>query len=227
MIRKFCFYVVLLWGYFTFSVAYAQDYWKPVQMPAKSLTDTDVVPAYMEFDLDRFSSEEALKNSSGKMLFPNADGILKTYLVKPSATLSKALSQKYPDIRTYLGISKENPEHTIALLVDKKGIKATLSDTEKTIDIEEHPSIAGRYLVQVGCGTISNVKCAVESRSPGKKIKRQLSEMQVKESDEQNIRVYRIAIAATAEYVDIRTYGITLAKLNCPPKTSRLSYRLT
>jgi len=89
---------------------------------------------FQVFNLDVDNLKQKLQNtpkrkgksvkSTAILRFPNAKGILEKYEVFEASILEKSLQEKYPNIKSYIGKSIENPENIIRFSVSKIGLHA-------------------------------------------------------------------------------------------------------
>ncbi|KAB1154584.1 DUF5011 domain-containing protein [Tenacibaculum aiptasiae] len=171
----------------------------------KRLPDKEIY----QLDLDAF--KQALVNApqrkSGKqssviIAFPNADGKLEKYRVSEASVLHPALSQKYPDIKSYMGVGVDDPSDRIRFsLSNAKGLQSMRLGIDKpTVFIEPYSADLKRYTIYKKSDKprdVNGFKCDVD---PNNRNKSTGSSFQHKNADDGTLRTYRIAISATGEY---------------------------
>ena len=106
-----------------------KNFWTPVQntsvfgktISLKERTTTPTAYKLYKLDIKGINSELAKAparesiNENLVIKFPNASGKLVDYVVKEAPVMAKELSDKYPDIKSYVGYQKDNSGNTIRL----------------------------------------------------------------------------------------------------------------
>jgi len=78
----------------------------------------------LDNDKLKFSLEEnSLKSNPNKIIYlPNENGDYEKFEINNTKLLSKELSIKYPDIKTFVGLSKERSEVKVRITITNKGL---------------------------------------------------------------------------------------------------------
>lgn len=170
-------------------------------------------------ETDVFSKELKLAPQiKGKkmMVFPDAEGNLKNFEIKESAVLSPALSQKYPDIKSYVGRSLDETGDRIRFSISHKGIQSMIvhSNGKNATFMQRTSRSNNEYMVYTREDTYrmgSDFICATRSAMETKK-----GVSTYKLVDGQVLRKYRVAISATGEYTAFHggTVADALAGIN-------------
>jgi subtilisin-like proprotein convertase family protein len=137
------------------------------------------------------------------------------YRVQEAPVFSKALTEKYPQIRSYKGVAVDNEGKWIRFSTSHKGIAATILTTgnkEGTLFIEKHTD--GSYVLY---NRKSHSKkdlafmCKTSAMAMGSH-----SNPTARLVDDQNLRTFRVAISASGEYTQYHggTKADALAAIN-------------
>ncbi len=196
--KKKLLYILLL---LIFGNLNAQTYWKRSDLTQRKETKT----GYYYYTLDKKAFAETLnvtKNLADKrdvsVQIPDGEGAIETYRVQETQVLSEALAKKYPDIKTFVGVSVKNPLKTIRFTWSPFGLNAIMEKDFEYFFIEATDNEGFNYKVYrrntsegepFKCNTIEEKK--VETKSPTRKATYQ--------TDNQ-IRTFKIAIATTYQF---------------------------
>ena len=140
--------------------------------------------------------------------FPDSDGNISTYVIKPSQVLHPDLSKRYPEIQTYIGWKNNNRATTIHITITTRGMYAMILSPEKgTVFIEPLDILKATYKVfsikdRIG---YSDFQCFTKETELEKSLN-----PATKVGGDLKLRTYRLALAATEEYSN---YHINLAGL--------------
>ena len=140
------------------------------------------------------------KKTINEITLPNEKGEEEVFEIEPTPLLSKRLVEKYPNLKTYKGISKTRPNVRLSLSTQYEGINGWLQ-------FEDAPD----YFIQPVKGEkklhytyLKNKKdsstplfCKTEIGLSRHKLKQNKSK---KQSVAESIRTFRIAISATGEF---------------------------
>ena len=183
---------------------------RPLQRP--------IVPnQYRTFNLDKTALKnmlqkapmeftEAARNNSLTITLPMPDGKFARFSVEESPIIEPALAAKYPDIKTYTGKGIDDPTATARFGISSEGFNSMILSTGGTILVD-------RYAVGDNANYISYFKddvertgefsCSIETDV------RELNKLPDLLPDAPNVvsgtnlRVYRLALAATGEYTSV------------------------
>ncbi|MCM4167595.1 hypothetical protein KCTC52924_00903 [Arenibacter antarcticus] len=170
----------------------------------KHLSQLEIKKAKI-FTLDTSVFRNEIKASTSKkvkkvLVFPDEDGNLIPFQIEESAVLSPALSQKYPEIKSYVGLSLDKKGDRIRFSVSHKGIQSMIvhANGKSATFMQKSSQSNNEYIVynrgdtyMMDTNFICETKSALET---GKGISTN------KLVDGQVLRKYRIAISATGEY---------------------------
>ncbi len=145
----------------------------------------------------RFSSDE-----SHLITFPDADGKFRKYVVQEASVMEDGLQAKYPDLRSYVGWEKNNPQNSIRFSVTPElGMNIMYFDGWEVSYMDSYTKDNSTYIVYKRQDLPPNdrfFECKVEG------------EIQEAESNgitskaplvtDGQFRKYRLALAATGEY---------------------------
>ncbi len=193
------------------ALGFGQNYWsKNNIVPKENLTSRDAKPK--EFSVYKLNIER-LKNDLAKVpqrssadqshlvTFPDADGKFRSYSVQEASVMEPALQAKYPELRSYIGVDKNNPQNMVRFSVTPEhGISAMYFDGWEVSYLDSYTKDNSNYIIYKRKDLPVNDRlfdCKVEGttevESDGIGMKAPLV------SDGQ-FRTYRLALAATGEY---------------------------
>jgi subtilisin-like proprotein convertase family protein len=183
----------------------AQEVWTQVQAPGGNvLSSQQLGKAYYILNTGSIQSTQKVDISGEEhqlMVLPNEKGQMETFSISKLGLLSKALSERFPNINTYEGRSRSRPNVRVRLSTHPNGINAWL----KLVDGPDffiqtqkgQKNLHFTYLKSKTDETLSlscKTQDAVELKSKVKTL-----DSQSKRSNN-IIKTFRIAIATTAEY---------------------------
>lgn len=183
----------------------AQEVWTQVQAPGGNvLSSQQLGKAYYILNTGSIQSTQKVDISGEEhqlMVLPNEKGQMETFSISKVGLLSKALSERFPNINTYEGRSRSRPNVRVRLSTHPNGINAWL----KLVDGPDffiqtqkgQKNLHFTYLKSKTDETLSlscKTQDAVELKSKVKTL-----DSQSKRSNN-IIKTFRIAIATTAEY---------------------------
>lgn len=93
---------------------------------------------YTQYDLDKKILTERLstcgdKKPDGKTIeIPNPEGIMNEFIIWKSKVVNPALLEKYPDLQTYQGVSKDTDAIRIRIENKENGIQAVILGDQDT-----------------------------------------------------------------------------------------------
>lgn len=195
---------------FSSSFLFSQNLWKKADYLSKTndlkLERKSMPKKAFVFDLKmaKFKSQFLQKNSSAskfktRISFPNEKGKIEQYEVHESYSLSKELQKKYPKIKSYTG-KKVGGNTIVKFSVSPYGVNAMfLNEGKKTTFLDPYTKDGKSYLIY-SKSSLPNLKeftCKVEGHSIVEN-----SHLQHRDFDTNDgvLRVFRLAVAATAEY---------------------------
>ena len=116
--------------FLVFSAQAQQSYWSKakIQSPQSSLGNKSIQDKVF-YDLDGLKFSRALEkavNAAGVLYFPNESGVIESYTIGLQETLSEGLQLKFPNIRSYKGLSAQGSKVFFSF---SSGTKTQLSAT--------------------------------------------------------------------------------------------------
>jgi subtilisin-like proprotein convertase family protein len=149
--------------------------------------------------------------------FPDASGRLQNYRVRENPVMAPELQRRYPGIRSFIGYGMEGNPARVRFSFSHKGLQATVTDPSEnqTLYLEKDPDRPGTYLLFARSAlqpTEQGWKCKTPSET-GKDLPPATAAQLV---DDQQLRRYRVAIAASGEYTQYHggTVADALAAIN-------------
>ncbi|GIM54073.1 reprolysin-like metallopeptidase [Capnocytophaga cynodegmi] len=186
---------------FSFGILSAQTYWKQTQLTEKK----EQKSGYQYYTLDKEAFGKALratKNLVAKrettIQIPDSEGNIENYRIEPIQVLSEDLSEKYTDIKTYVGFSTKNPSKTIRFTWSSFGLNAIMGENFELSFIESINDEGTEYKVyqrksseneHFECKTLEELKSEKDNKT----------RRATYQTDNQ-VRTFRIAIATTYQY---------------------------
>lgn len=157
--------------------------------------------------------ERSNKGSQLVVAFPFDDGHLENFLVSESPVMAPGLAAKYPNIKTYNGISLDNPLHSIRFDQTPRGFHASIHTPEGKIYIDPYTAGKGDFVMVYntsklgplnedlisgsGCGVTSEF--LAENESIEKLTNQAVTNLRSVQAPVELI-VYRLALSCTGEY---------------------------
>ena len=187
----------------SFQSLLGQDHWLQVQN-YNNKTQFDVFgESYFKMPLNFFSSKKFNANKiENEIILPNEKGEEEAFEIVPTPLLSKNLIEKYPNLRTYRGISKTRPNVRLSLSTQYGSINAWLQ-FEHSPDYFIQPVKGEKKLHYTYLKTKKDLStslfCKTEIGLSRNKIKQNKSK---KQYTSESIRTFRIAISATGEFTN-------------------------
>ncbi|MCA1625640.1 MAG: M12 family metallo-peptidase [Acidobacteria bacterium] len=190
-------------------------------LPQRAEAAKAAVPAkYEAFRLNKSALSEILdqapqefsvveQNKEIILTLPLPDGTLSRFSVKKSSIMEPKLAAKHPEINSYLGQGIDNPTATARFDLSPNGLRAIIISNEGTIFID--PYATGDTLNYI---TFNKRDLADEGNDFRCLVGEDLINLEAEpfsflENSKQmvpngaNLRTYRLALAATAEYVNV------------------------
>ena len=159
--------------------------------------------------------QQGIGNKSQRIVyFPNENGALMAYKVEESQLFSKQLAEKYPSIKSYKGVGITNRNERIRFSVSPKGIQSMITAPDKNGALFMQKGKGETYLLYKG-GDHTSKDNGFICRTTAKIMELQPS-LTARLVDDQTLRKFRIAIAASGEYTTYHggTKADALAAIN-------------
>lgn len=217
MKTKFSTFLCLIFA----ALLFGQNYWtKTNEVSKANLAKRDFKPkkfsvyelnmSQLKNDLakvpQRFSPDE-----SHLFTFPAKDGSFREYVVQEASVMEDDLQAKYPQIRSYIGWQKSNPENSIRFSVTPEtGISIMYFDGWDVSYVDQYTNDNSQYIFYKRSDLPLNnrlFECNVEG------VDSHLGDISQGKAplvSDGNFRTYRLAISATGEYTAF--HGGTIAK---------------
>lgn len=141
--------------------------------------------------------------------FPDENGNLRSFTIQESPVFSPELSEKYPDIKSFVGQSLNNDRDRIRFSVSHNGVQGMIvyADGRNATYMQRISQTENDYVVynrEMDYGIPSDFVCATQSE-----ILAQKRATTFKLVDGQVLRKFRLAVSATGEYTEF--HGGTIA----------------
>ena len=164
-----------------------------------------------ELDGDRVSQEISLK-------MPMPDGTFKTFMVYESPTMMEEISEKYPNIKSYKGYGRSNDYENLRISLNKKGFYAAIRTVNGTVYIDPYSTNTTTeyisYFVKDHEVQLESHQMACGTSQDPESILDELKDIEIQGGQETNVtlrgdniplRQYRLAVACTGEFGQIRS----------------------
>ena len=156
--------------------------------------------------------------STKRIYFPDSRGELQPYLVRERSVMAPELQARYPEIRSYLGVSPDNPAKRIRFSMSPSGFQGMVSEPGQEAPgfLEKVPGTSTQYLLfrrDQKEALPSAWKCGTQAY---REFAKPASSRTAKLVDDQLLRTYRLAVATTGEYAEYHggTVGSALGAIN-------------
>lgn len=228
--KKIQFLIVL----FSITCTFAQDnIWKKTSEKEISLLskmDRASMPSeYQLFSINLQSLKNQLlfapldteNNSNVFISFPNADGILESFKIFEAPIMEKGLSDKFPDIKSYIGKGVDDKTATIRFSVTIFGLHTiTFSGNSETTYIDTFTKDLNHYIVykRSSISKTRNFECLTKSNEEFALDNQQVNPTNILRASDGKFRIFRLAMASTIEY---SAYHINAAGLSSGTLTQK------
>ncbi len=179
------------------------------QLPQKNLLDLDVNS--LKTSLINAPERKSITSSNKIVSLPNEVGQLEKFKVYENPTMDPALSAKYPEIKSYVGIGIDNPTATVYFSISPLGFKSMKLEADKpAVFIEPLSEDLKTYTVYkksdkqailnpFECKVAAQVNADIPSEIAARP-----------NADDAILRTFRIAVSTTGEYTAY--FGGTVAQ---------------
>ena len=198
-----------------FSVFAQQSYW---QQSDKSTLNGNSEKTLKEkfyqtyqLNLDAFKAQLAnapmrsatTTNSNARVFLPNIKGELEQFRVVEVPVLSQELSELYPEIKTYLGFSSDNPGVRARFSVTPQGLQTmvTYPDGPMNFTVPLSKTDNTSYIVytrEARAEVEKKFDCLVEDEF----LRIDTNNLANRDADDQILRTFRMAISTNGEYTE-------------------------
>ncbi len=204
------FYTLL---FFISFVSYAQnsEIWNKV--PDSNLSNTKNTAAKLlpkdydvynlDFDLlkTKLLKTSSNKNSKGTIIdFPNPNGEIEQFKVHEASIMAAELQKQYQDIKSYVGVSIDNPSHEIRFSTTVFGLHTLFFSDDKTLYIDPYNQDINQYIAYKSSNAVQRddficqTKANPDLQEPSRRSSNALN------TSNGIFRKYRLALASTVEY---------------------------
>ena len=148
--------------------------------------------------LDAPKKEFTVGKSNKKVSFPDGRGGMVTYLVKEASVMHPDLARKYPNNRSYVGVSEKDGSKRIRFSINELGLNAVIRDVNQNVQYIEpltrdkkkyklfyRDDVSGEERFQCFTTAAPSLNKAMQG---------------LKVTDDGKLRTYRLALATTGEY---------------------------
>jgi chitodextrinase len=146
------------------------------------------------------SSPQRNANASQVIIsLPNEQGLLERYSIYENSNFDPKLAERYPEIKSYIGIGIDNPTSTTYISVSPLGFKAmTMSADKGTVFIEPVSQDLNTYTVYKKAdkkAAFTRFECGVIDELAS------TENIQLRpNADDSTLRTFRLAVSTTGEY---------------------------
>src|SRR5690606_3366234 len=199
-------------------------YWKkgdPNALQAQQQLTRSKIKDAKIFSLDKDLFTNALKGGSTErqqqiVNFPDENGVLRSFVIQESPVLSPELSEKYPDIKSFIGHSTDKDKDRIRFSMSPNGIQSMIvhANGKNATFMQRISSSTDDYMVynrESRSGEPSDFICATKAKiQSGERV----SALNL--VDGQVLRKFRLAVSASGEYTEFHggTVADALAGIN-------------
>ncbi len=192
----------------------AQQYWSLV--PENSIVNLSISDkkGLLYFDLDGTLFKNTYTSSKGKevlraeegieMVLPNEKGEQEVFDLKKTSVLSPLLQAKYPQIRTFIGKSRERPDLKIRLSYTPTGINAWIRfPNGNNVFLQPLRSQKNRYVSYSRMADTDSIgfNCSTPVEENWKnKILSKINRKSSSNSNTGDIKTFRLAISTSGGY---------------------------
>ncbi|MDO5969236.1 GEVED domain-containing protein [Flavivirga aquimarina] len=206
---------------YTFSSIAQNSSWKKVEIIksyeklSKLHLDKNKVQVF-ELDLSLFKSTTTSatlrgQNKKGNTIIsiPGHHGELESFNIYEAPVFSPELAAKYPNIKSYVGVSRDNSGARLRMSVSLQGVQTMISYIDKpTVFMQPLSKNSNQYVLynrenensltnKFECKTIDEL-----NKTLNKNGQNSLSKINEGGANDQTLQKFRIAISTTSEYTD-------------------------
>ncbi|NAS31974.1 T9SS type B sorting domain-containing protein [Flavobacteriaceae bacterium R38] len=138
--------------------------------------------------------------SSTIINLPNEKGELLSFRVYENPVLSKALSERYPEIKSYVGYDVNNKGIKVRFSVSPAGVQSMIIDNEgQTVFMEKNTNEGSDYVVYNRASKLISSADDFICNTIQRKEERTITLMN-SDNNDRTLRKYRLAVSTTGEY---------------------------
>lgn len=143
-----------------------------------------------------------------KLSFPNAEGTITEYEIREVPVLSPKLAEKYPNIKSYLGISTQDKNQSIRFSITPFGLHAILYNPNFGINYIDTYSGDQNYFITYNRSDLNasnRLNCLVETNNNSfSETTNNIAPQNNTQNLNAKYREYRLAMACTIEYANFQ-----------------------
>lgn len=146
-------------------------------------------------------------NKTATISLPAQNGTLETFNIVESPVFSPSLAEKYPNIKSYVGIGVNNPQTSLCMSVSPQGIQTMITYADNpTVFMQPVSKNSTKYVLynRTSKDNLNNTfKCNTQDNPDNYSNKKSTtSKTLINEggANNQTLQKFRIAISTTAEY---------------------------
>ncbi|WP_048506483.1 reprolysin-like metallopeptidase [Chryseobacterium angstadtii] len=208
--------IYLFWALISLGIQslYSQSLWERVKINEKSVIESkkniglDYSNAYsLDINQLRLALKAAPQSKTGMAVssnviieIPTLEGNFEKYTVYETSNMSPKLAEKFPDIKSYRGVSVKGDGKTISFGMSQKGIKLILFSRDKKVIVVEPVTPDGSvYLVSPAVPAHlpleNGLSCKTEDIPANKN-----TAFVTDNTDDRKFRTYRLAVSVDGEF---------------------------
>lgn len=146
------------------------------------------------------------KNHKTLISLPAQNGELESFSIYEAPVFSPSLAEKYPNIKSYVGIGATNPKARLRMSVSPQGVETMITYVDKPMVFMQpvakgsnqyvlyNKEARGRFVDKFECKTIDELNKTFNKNNNTSKISDEGG------ANNQTLQTFRIAISTTAEY---------------------------
>lgn len=192
--------------FLSFYGAAQTNYWKTTDLSRvaeQNVLERFTVDKVTPYTLEERSFKSQLvplketKNKTQIVYFPDEKGVAVPFKVIEASTFSKELAEKYPDIKSYKGVSSLGDGRRIRFSVSHKGIHSMMSATNRSGAVFMEKGVENTYVLYHAKDRTAKDKfvCKTSTELPG------LDKLPTSRPvNGQVLRKFKLAVAASGEY---------------------------
>ncbi|MDR2238749.1 MAG: M12 family metallo-peptidase [Chryseobacterium sp.] len=210
-------------------VLYGQNFWKKTKISERNVIESkrnigaDYTQVYT-LDINQLKSvlqnapvsETGIATRSTVIIdLPDLEGKFEKYTVYEISNMAPELAARFPDIKSYRGVSVNDPGKTISFALSQNGLKLIMfAPDKKPVIIEPATKDASVYLVSPAVPNTlpdtSKFECSVEERNVDNTTIAQ------RNTNDRRFRTFRLAVSADGEFSTFHggTTASALAAIN-------------
>ena len=205
------FFILLFICFTNFIIAQQRNLWSRIDdggIKKEDLQRKSNIDKHKSYTLDLERLERVLRDapkkevtlgkSKKRVAFPDGRGGMVTYLVKEASVMHPDLAKKYPNNKSYVGVSEKDGSKRIRFSINELGLNAVLRDVNENVQYIEpltRDKKSYKLFYRADLSGDGKFQCFTQQE---KSIKKALQGLKI--TDDGKLRTYRLALATTGEY---------------------------